>query len=156
MPEACFGIDLAQQPERAIDQPVIQTSGCYQRRDTTKISDSDCEIIKSIEVDSADDEGMRFAARRRSTRRRRTRTAAEDVEDDELKAAMITLSKIWGKAGKAKTAIGAARAIGKAGKKYGPALDVFTTALTTCSKQDRSSDSDSDDNTTSTTDSDDE
>jgi hypothetical protein len=109
-------------------------------------SDEDCEIIETIEVDSSDGSGYFGATARKASEA--FADAAEDIEDEALKGAMITLSRIWGKAGKSRTAIGAARALGKAGKPYGKALEVYTKALVTCSTQDRTS-SDDDDTTSS-------
>ena len=115
-------------------------------------SDADCERIETIEVDSADD-GSGYYGKTALNASSAFADAAEDIEDDELEGAMITLSKVWAKAGKARTAIGAARSLGRASKKYGKALEVYTTALVTCSTQDRSSSDD--DDTTSTTSEDD-
>ena len=112
-------------------------------------SDSDCEIASNIEVEGSDAGYYGKTARNAS---KAFADAADDIEDDDLKAAMLTLSRVWKKAGKS-NALGAARALGKAGRSYTNALEVYTKALVVCSQRDFSS---SDDDSTSTTDPDDE
>ena len=108
-------------------------------------SDADCEVIANIEVEGSDagyyGKTTRNAANAYSA-------AAADIEDDDLKASMLTLAGVWRKASRG-NAISAARAIGKAGKKYTGALETYTKALVACSTQDLGLD-DEDDSSTST------
>jgi hypothetical protein len=115
-----------------------------------KYSDADCEIVSNIEV-SGDQSGYYGKTARNASQA--FSAAADDIEDDDLAAAMNTLAKVWRKASKG-NAIAAARSIGKAGKSYTDALEVYTKALVVCSQRDLSSSDD--DSTSSTTEPDDE
>jgi hypothetical protein len=105
-------------------------------------SDADCETLSSIEV-KGNDSGYYGATARNASKA--FKSAAADFEDEDLKDAASTLSKTWGKAGKAKGAIGAAKVLGKAGKPYYDALEVYTKALIVCSTQGLGLDSDDSD-----------
>ena len=113
-------------------------------------SESDCEVVQSIEIDSSSGSGYYGATARKASQA--FGDAADDIEDDGLKSAMETLSRVFGAAGRARGAIGASRAIAKSSKAYTKALDTWTSALGTCAKQSFGSD---DDDTTSTTSEDD-
>ena len=108
-------------------------------------SDADCEIVSNIEVQGSESGYYGKTARSAS---QAFAAAAEDIEDDDLAGAMTTLSRVWKKASKG-NAVAAARALGKAGKSYTDALEVYTKALVICSTQDLE---DLDDDRTSTTD----
>jgi hypothetical protein len=113
-------------------------------------SDSDCEIVSNIEVEG-DQSGYYGKTARNASEA--FSAAADDIEDEDLAGAMDTLAKVWRKASKG-NAIKAARAIGKAGRSYTDALEVYTKALVVCSQRDLSSSDD--DSTTSSTDPDNE
>jgi hypothetical protein len=110
-------------------------------------SESDCEIMSNLQVEG-DQSG--YYGKTALAASKVFGDAADELEDEDLAGAMTTLSKTWGKAGRAKGAIGAAKVLGRSGKKYYDALELYTKALVTCSLQPF------DDDTTSTTDSDDD
>ena len=95
-------------------------------------SDADCETLSSIEV-KGNDSGYYGATARNASKA--FKNASADFDDEDLKYAASTLSRTWGKAGRAKGAIGAAKVLGKAGKPYYDALEVYTKALIVCSTQ---------------------
>jgi len=116
-------------------------------KDENKYSQSDCETITNIEVKGSENGYFGKTALNAS---KAYSTAAQDIEDNELKAAMLTLAKVWGKAGK-QNVISASKTLAKAGKPYNDALTVFTKAQAICVTESFDSDS-----TSSTTDPDDE
>ena len=129
---------------------LVATAGVAGAAGTT-FSDEDCEVLNSIEV-SGSENG--YYGKTAANASRAFADAADDIEDEDLADAMTTLSSVWKKASRG-NAIAAARAIGKAGRKYTNALEVYTKALITCSTQDLTShedeDSEDDDSSTTTT-----
>jgi hypothetical protein len=117
-------------------------------KDENKYSQSDCETITSIEVKGSENGYFGKTALNAS---KAYATAAQDIEDNALKASMLTLSRVWGKAGK-QNVISASKTLAKAGKPYNDALTVFTKAQATCVTESFDSDSSS----SSTTEPDDE
>jgi hypothetical protein len=129
---------------------LVATAGVAGAGGTT-YSDEDCEVLNNIEVESAENG---YYGRTAANASRAFADAADDIEDEDLADAMTTLSSVWKKASKG-NAIAAARAIGRAGRKYSNALEVYTKALITCSTQSldfaEDEDSEDDDSTTTTT-----
>ena len=116
-------------------------------KDEPRYSQNDCEIIANIEVKGSENG---YYGKTALNAAKAYGDAAQDIEDDELKAAMLTLSKTWAKAGKL-NAIAAGKVLAKAGKPYNRALEVYLKAQATCATESF----DSNDNSTSTTEADD-
>ena len=131
---------------------LVGTAGATVAAGTT-YSDEDCEVMSNIEVSGSENGYYGKTARNASDA---FAAAADDIEDEDLSAAMTTLAGVWKKASRG-NALAAARAIGKAGRRYTNALEVYTKALVSCSTQDlgldedEDEDSEDDDSTTTTT-----
>ena len=117
-------------------------------RDEPKYSQSDCDTITNIQVKGS---ANGYYGKTALNASKAYATAAQDIEDDELKAAMLTLSKTWAKASKGNV-ITAGKTIVKAGKPYTDALTVYSKAQATCVTESF----DTDRSSTSTTESDDD
>ena len=117
----------------------------------TTYSDDDCEVLNNIEV-SGSENG--YYGKTAANASKAFADAADEIEDEDLAGAMNTLAGVWKKASRG-NAILAAKAIGKAGRRYTNALEVYTKALVICSTQDLTSnadeDSEDDDSTPTTT-----
>src|SRR5262245_8718634 len=64
-------------------------------KDEPKYSQSDCDTITNIQVKGS---ANGYYGKTALNASKAYATAAQDIEDDELKAAMLTLSKTWAKA----------------------------------------------------------
>jgi hypothetical protein len=114
---------------------------------TKEYSDSDCEVVQSVDIDSSSGSGYYGATARKASAA--FGDAAGDIEDGTLKSALQTLSRVFGAVGRERTVIGASKRLAKAPKSYPKALETWVGAVSSCQGKVLHS-------TTSTTEADDE